>query len=313
MKNFININDIKDYNKLVDNCISLKKSPYELNSLGINKTLGLLFFNPSLRTRISTEKAAKILGMNVISMNFNNEGWNLEYEDGVIMNSNKAEHIKDAARVVGQYCDIIGIRSFPSLINKTDDEKDIVINSFKKYANIPVINLESSIYHPLQALADAVTIKEKVKKPKIVLSWAPHIKPLPHAVANSFINMVKKMNYDIKITNPIGYNLNKNITDGIEIINNQKEAFEGANLIYAKNWSCYENYGKVLDTNDSWIIDDDKMNITNNAKFMHCLPVRRNLVVSDSVIDSDNSLVVEQSNNRVYSAQLILKNILNEI
>lgn len=313
MKNFININDIKDYNKLVDNCISLKKSPYELNSLGINKTLGLLFFNPSLRTRISTEKAAKILGMNVISMNFNNEGWNLEYEDGVIMNSNKAEHIKDAARVVGQYCDIIGIRSFPSLINKTDDEKDIVINSFKKYANIPVINLESSIYHPLQALADAVTIKEKVKKPKIVLSWAPHIKPLPHAVANSFINMVKKMNYDIKITNPIGYNLNKNITDGIEIINNQKEAFKGANLIYAKNWSCYENYGKVLDTNDSWIIDDDKMNITNNAKFMHCLPVRRNLVVSDSVIDSDNSLVVEQSNNRVYSAQLILKNILNEI
>ena len=313
MKNFININDIKDYNKSVDDCISLKKSPYELNSLGKNKTLGLLFFNPSLRTRISTEKAAKILGMNVISMNFNNEGWNLEYEDGVIMNSNKAEHIKDAARVVGQYCDIIGIRSFPSLINKTDDEKDIVINSFKKYANIPVINLESSIYHPLQALADAVTIKEKVKKPKIVLSWAPHIKPLPHAVANSFINMVKKMNYDIKITNPIGYNLNKNITDGIEIINNQKEAFKGANLIYAKNWSCYENYGKVLDTNDSWIIDDDKMNITNNAKFMHCLPVRRNLVVSDSVIDSDNSLVVEQSNNRVYSAQLILKNILNEI
>lgn len=313
MKNFININDIKDYNKLVDNCISLKKSAYELNSLGINKTLGLLFFNPSLRTRISTEKAAKILGMNVISMNFNNEGWNLECEDRVIMNSNKAEHIKDAARVVGQYCDIIGIRSFPSLINKNDDEKDIVINSFKKYANIPVINLESSIYHPLQALADAVTIKEKVKKPKIVLSWAPHIKPLPHAVANSFINMAKKMNYDIKITNPIGYNLNENITDGIEIINNQKEALEGANLVYAKNWSSYDNYGKVLDIKDSWIIDDDKMNITNNAKFMHCLPVRRNLVVSDSVIDSDNSLVVEQANNRVYSAQLILKNILNEI
>ena len=313
MKNFININDIKDYNKSVDDCISLKKSPYELNSLGKNKTLGLLFFNPSLRTRISTEKAAKILGMNVISMNFNNEGWNLECEDRVIMNSNKAEHIKDAARVVGQYCDIIGIRSFPSLINKTHDEKDIVINSFKKYANIPVINLESSIYHPLQALADAVTIKEKVKKPKIVLSWAPHIKPLPHAVANSFINMAKKMNYDIKITNPIGYNLNENITDGIEIINNQKEAFEGVNLVYAKNWSSYDNYGKVLDVKDSWIIDDDKMNITNNAKFMHCLPVRRNLVVSDSVIDSDNSLVVEQANNRVYSAQLILKNILNEI
>ena len=246
-------------------------------------------------------------------MNFNNEGWNLECEDGVIMNSNKAEHIKDAARVVGQYCDIIGIRSFPSLINKTHDEKDIVINSFKKYANIPVINLESSIYHPLQALADAVTIKEKVKKPKIVLSWAPHIKPLPHAVANSFINMAKKMNYDIKITNPIGYNLNENITDGIEIINNQKEAFEGVNLVYAKNWSSYDNYGKVLDVKDSWIIDDDKMNITNNAKFMHCLPVRRNLVVSDSVIDSDNSLVIEQANNRVYSAQLILKNILNEI
>jgi len=251
--------------------------------------------------------------MNVISMNFNNEGWNLECEDRVIMNSNKAEHIKDAARVVGQYCDIIGIRSFPSLINKTHDEKDIVINSFKKYANIPVINLESSIYHPLQALADAVTIKEKVKKPKIVLSWAPHIKPLPHAVANSFINMAKKMNYDIKITNPIGYNLNENITDGIEIINNQKEAFEGANLVYAKNWSSYDNYGKVLDIKDSWIIDDDKMDITNNAKFMHCLPVRRNLVVSDSVIDSDNSLVIEQANNRVYSAQLILKNILNEI
>jgi len=314
MKNFININDVSDYKKLVNQAIELKKS--KQNNISFNKkTLGLIFFNPSLRTRLSTFKAAQNLGMNVIEMNFDNQGWKLEFNSNVIMNSDKAEHIIEAAKVVSQYCDIVGIRSFAALKNKKEDQKEIIINSFKRYGSIPVLNLESSCYHPLQALADAITIEEKkiVKKPKIILSWTPHVKPLPHAVANSFINMVTKLKYDIKIANPKGYNLDKNITCGIEIINDQEEAFKGADFVYAKNWSSYDNYGKILKTEKSWTIDDKKMDLTNNGLFMHCLPVRRNIVVNDEVLDSNKSIVVEQSKNRIYSSQIILKKLINEI
>ena len=314
MKNFININDVSDYKKLVNQAIELKKS--KQSNISFNKkTLGLIFFNPSLRTRLSTFKAAQNLGMNVIEMNFDNQGWKLEFNSNVIMNSDKSEHIIEAAKVVSQYCDIVGIRSFASLKNKKEDQKEIIINSFKRYGSIPVLNLESSCYHPLQALADAITIEEKkiVKKPKIILSWTPHVKPLPHAVANSFINMATKLKYDIKIANPKGYNLDKNITGGIEIINDQEEAFKGADFVYAKNWSSYDSYGKILKTKKSWTIDDKKMDLTNNGLFMHCLPVRRNIVVNDEVLDSNKSIVVEQSKNRIYSSQIILKKLINEI
>ena len=314
MKNFININDVSDYKKLVNQAIELKKS--KQSNISFNKkTLGLIFFNPSLRTRLSTFKAAQNLGMNVIEMNFDNQGWKLEFNSNVIMNSDKSEHIIEAAKVVSQYCDIVGIRSFASLKNKKEDQKEIIINSFKRYGSIPVLNLESSCYHPLQALADAITIEEKkiVKKPKIILSWTPHVKPLPHAVANSFINMATKLKYDIKIANPKGYNLDKNITCGIEIINDQEEAFKGADFVYAKNWSSYDSYGKILKTEKSWTIDDKKMDLTNNGLFMHCLPVRRNIVVNDEVLDSNKSIVVEQSKNRIYSSQIILKKLINEI
>ena len=315
MKNFININNVKDYQGLIKESIEIKNNPYSLKKIGVNKTLGLIFFNSSLRTRLSTIKAAKMLGLETIVMNFNSEGREIEFEEKTIMSKNSAEHVKEAAQVISQYCDIIGIRAFAELKNKNHDESEKILNSFVKYGSVPIINLESSCAHPLQALADAITIEEHKNKPnpKIVISWAPHPKSLPHAVANSFINMARMSNYDLVITNPIGYDLNPKVTKGINVTHNQEEAFKNADFIYAKNWSSYNDYGKILINDNKWMINKRKMEITNNAKFMHCLPVRRNLVVSDSVIDSDNSLIVEQANNRVYSAQLILKNILNEI
>lgn len=315
MKNFININNVKDYQGLIKESIEIKNNPYSLKKIGVNKTLGLIFFNSSLRTRLSTIKAAKMLGLETIVMNFNNEGWEIEFEEKTIMSKNSAEHIKEAAQVISQYCDIIGIRAFAELKNKNQDESEKILNSFVKYGSVPIINLESSCAHPLQALADAITIEEHKNKsnPKIVISWAPHPKSLPHAVANSFINMARMSNYDLVITNPIGYDLNPKVTKGINVIHNQEEAFKNADFIYAKNWSSYNNYGKVLINDNKWMINKRKMEITNNAKFMHCLPVRRNVVVDDSVLDSNYSLVINQANNRTYAAQTILKKIiLNE-
>ena len=315
MKNFININNVKDYQGLIKESIDIKNNPYSFKKIGINKTLGLIFFNSSLRTRLSTLKAAKMLGLETIVMNFNNEGWEIEFEEKTIMSKNSAEHVKEAAQVISQYCDIIGIRAFAELKNKNHDESEKIINSFVKYGSVPIINLESSCAHPLQALADAITIEEHKNKsnPKIVISWAPHPKSLPHAVANSFINMARMSNYDLVITNPIGYDLNRKVTKGINVIHNQEEAFKNADFIYAKNWSSYNDYGKVLINDNKWMINKRKMEITNNAKFMHCLPVRRNIVVDDSVLDSNYSLVINQANNRTYAAQTILKKIiLNE-
>ncbi len=313
MKNFINSDDIIDYQYLLTEINKHKNDKSDLSFIGKNKVIGLLFFNPSLRTRLSTQKAAMNLGFKSIVMNFRDDGWQLEFDENIIMSGNKAEHVKDAAKVISQYCDILGIRAFAELKHKEIDNSDKIINSFVKYATIPILNLESSIAHPLQALADAATINENINtnNPKIVLSWAPHPKPLPHAVANSFINMCKINNYDLTITNPKGYDLSKKITEGIQIINDQELAFKNADFIYAKNWSSYDQYGKVLLNDDSWIINENKMKLTNNAFFMHCLPIRRNVVVTDSVLDSNRSLVIQQANNRTYATQTILKELIS--
>ena len=313
MKNFINSDDIIDYQYLLTEINKHKNDKSYLSFIGKNKVIGLLFFNPSLRTRLSTQKAAMNLGFKSIVMNFRDDGWQLEFDENIIMSGNKAEHVKDAAKVISQYCDILGIRAFAELKHKEIDNSDKIINSFVKYATIPILNLESSIAHPLQALADAATINENINtnNPKIVLSWAPHPKPLPHAVANSFINMCKINNYDLTITNPKGYDLSKKITEGIQIINDQELAFKNADFIYAKNWSSYDQYGKVLLNDDSWIINENKMKLTNNAFFMHCLPIRRNVVVTDSVLDSNRSLVIQQANNRTYATQTILKELIS--
>ena len=313
MKNFINSGDIINYQYLLNEINKHKNDKSDLSFIGKNKVIGLLFFNPSLRTRLSTQKAAMNLGFKSIVMNFRDDGWQLEFDENIIMSGNKAEHVKDAAKVISQYCDILGIRAFAELKHKEIDNSDKIINSFVKYATIPILNLESSIAHPLQALADAATINENINtnNPKIVLSWAPHPKPLPHAVANSFINMCKINNYDLTITNPKGYDLSKKITEGIQIINDQELAFKNADFIYAKNWSSYDQYGKVLLNDDSWIINENKMKLTNNAFFMHCLPVRRNVVVTDSVLESNRSLVIQQANNRTYATQTILKELIS--
>ena len=310
--NYTSINDIDNINVWIEEAKQLKTNPLKNIELGKNKTLGLLFFNSSLRTRLSTQKAALNLGMNPIVMNVSGDAWGIEFGDGTIMNGNTAEHIKEAAAVVSQYCDIIAVRAFPSLTDKVNDESEHVLNSFKKYASVPIMNMESATGHPLQGLTDAITISEhsKVKKPKVVLSWAPHIKALPHAVGNSFVQAMQKMDVDFMITNPEGYNLNPEIIRETPIYHNQYEAFKDADFIYTKNWSSYESYGKVLNTDPNWMITKEKI---GDAKFMHCLPVRRNLVVEDAVLDSDSSLVIEQANNRTYAAQLVLKKILENV
>jgi len=299
----------------VQEAIALKESQTKDKALGEGKTICLLFFNNSLRTRLSTQKAAQNLGMNAIVMNFGSEGWQLEFEDGVVMNQNESEHVKEAAKVIAQYCDIVAIRAFASLTDKEKDNAEMVINSFKKYACIPVVNMESATGHPLQALADAITIEEfkTVKKPKVVLSWAPHPKALPHAVANSFVEMMQLQGMDFVITHPKGYELNPEITKNSSIEYNQEKAFENADFVYVKNWSSYKDYGEVMINDSNWMITADKMNLTNNGKFMHCLPVRRNVIVADEVIDSENSIVIQQANNRTYSAQIVLKKILEKI
>jgi N-succinyl-L-ornithine transcarbamylase len=286
-------------------------NPFEFSELGKHKTLVMLFFNSSLRTRLSTEKAAKNLGMDVMILNVN-DAWNLEFEDGTIMNMDKSEHVKEAAQVISQYADVIAVRAFPTLQDKAKDESEYVINNFQKYATVPIVNMESSTAHPLQALADAITISELTEKakPKVVISWAPHPKALPQAVANSFIEMMQNLEVDLTITHPKGYELNEAITKNTPINYNQKEALKDADFVYVKNWSSYKDYGKVLNQDENWMMTKEKL---GKAKFMHCLPVRRNVVVEDAVLDSDQSVVIQQANNRTYAAQVILKQILENI
>ena len=312
MKNYLSINDIDSLPKLVEEAKNLKKNPKANVALGTNKTIGLLFFNNSLRTRLSTQKAATNLGLEVMVMNFGNEGWALEYGDGTIMNQGTSEHIKEAAQVVSQYCDIIGIRAFAELKDKEKDKAEVVLNGFKKYASVPILNMESSVGHPLQALADAITIDENktTKRPKVVLSWAPHPKALPHAVANSFVEMMQLQDADFVLTHPKGYELDPKITDGVTIEHDQEKALKNADFVSVKNWSNYKDYGKVINTDASWMMTKEKL---GNAKFMHCLPVRRNVVVNDAVLDSDQSIVIQQANNRTYAAQIVLKKILENL
>jgi N-succinyl-L-ornithine transcarbamylase len=309
MKNYTSINDIDNINSWIKEAKDIKANPLKNIELGKNKTIGLLFFNSSLRTRLSTQKAALNLGMNPIVMNVSGDAWGIEFGDGTIMNGNTAEHIKEAAVVVSQYCDVIAVRAFPTLTDKEKDESEHVLKSFVKFASVPIVSMESATGHPLQGLTDAITISEntKKKKPKVVLSWAPHIKALPHAVANSFTQAMQKMDVEFVIANPEGYNLNPTITKDTPIFHNQIEALRGADFVYTKNWSSYDDYGQILNTDTNWMITKDKI---GEAKFMHCLPVRRNVVVEDAVLDSDSSLVIEQANNRTFAAQLVLKKIL---
>lgn len=313
--NYTSIKDIDSLSKWVKSAIKIKSKPLKNKKIGKNKTLGMLFFNPSLRTRLSTQKAALNLGMNVMVMNFTNEGWTLEFEDGAIMNQGASEHIKEAAEVVSQYCDIIAIRAFAGLVDKEKDNAETVMAGFLKYATVPIINMEGATGHPLQALADAITMEEfkTIHRPKVVLSWAPHPKALPQAVANSFVEMMQLQDTDFVITHPEGYELNPEITKDSRIEYDQNKAFQNADFIYTKNWSSYNDYGKITNSDPSWTVTTDKMKLTNNAKFMHCLPVRRNVIVTDEVIDSANSLVIQQANNRTYAVQLVLQKIVRQL
>jgi N-succinyl-L-ornithine transcarbamylase len=315
MKNFISVKDVIDIPGLVKEALELKKNPYAFKKLGENKTIGLIFLNPSLRTRISTQKAAKNLGMDTIVMNMDKEGWALETQDGVIMNHNTVEHIREAAAVMGQYCDIIGVRSFPRLVDKNEDYSEDFFNKFIKYAGVPIVSLESATLHPLQSLADLITIEETKTKPrpKVVLTWAPHIKSLPQAVANSFSEWMCKADVEFVITHPEGYDLAKEFTGGARIEYNQDKALEGADYVYVKNWSSYEDYGKVHSMDSHWMMTNEKLKLTNNAKVMHCLPVRRGIELADEILDGPNSLVIQEASNRVWSAQAVLKRMLESI
>ncbi len=308
MKKYTEIKDISNLNETIKEAILLKMNPHEFQDLGKHKTLVMLFFNASLRTRLSTEKAAKNLGMDVMVLNVN-DAWQLEFEDGTVMNANTSEHVKEAAQVISQYADIIAVRVFPTLTDKAKDQSEYILKSFEKYATVPIVNMESATAHPLQALADAITITELAEKPKpkVVLSWAPHPKALPQAVANSFVEMMQNLEVDFTITHPEGYELDKNITKETPINYNQKEALQDADFVYVKNWSNFNDYGKVLNQDENWMMTKDKL---GNAKFMHCLPVRRNIVVEDAVLDSENSVVIKQANNRTYAAQIVLKQII---
>lgn len=312
--NYLTLNDIDQLDTWVNEAIQLKKNPFTHQTLGKNKALGMLFFNPSLRTRLSTQKAAIHLGMNVMVMNFTGEGWSLEFEDGAVMNGGSSEHIKEAAAVISQYCDVLAIRAFAGLTDREADYAETVLNGFKKYATIPLVNMESATGHPLQALADAITLAEfkPAHRPKVVLSWAPHPKALPQAVANSFVEMMQLQEADFVITHPKGYELHPAVVKDSAIEYNQDKAFENADFIYAKNWSAYHDYGKVLSIDPAWVVTAEKMKLTNQAYFMHCLPLRRNVIVTDEVLDSPQSVVIQQANNRTFAAQLVLKKILEK-
>jgi N-succinyl-L-ornithine transcarbamylase len=315
MKLFSSVNDVANIDALVKEALALKQSPYANQELGKNKTLALVFLNPSLRTRMSTQKAALNLGMNVMVLNIDKEGWALELRDGVVMDGTTVEHIREAAGVMGQYADIIGVRSFPGLRNREEDYSEMIFNKFVEFCKVPVVSLESATRHPLQSLADLVTITElkTTARPKVVLTWAPHIKPLPQAVPNSFAEWMCKADVDFTIVQPKGYELCADFTQGATISYDQDEALAGADFIYVKNWSAYEPYGNILGKNEEWMLTNEKLKTTNDAKVMHCLPVRRNLELSDEILDGPNSIVVHEAGNRVWAAQAVLKQMLESL
>ena len=314
MRHFTSVTQLGDLKNALEAARYVKEHPFADQELGRNKTLLMIFFNSSLRTRLSTQKAAMNLGMNVIVLDVNQGAWKLETERGVIMDSDKPEHLLEAIPVMGCYCDIIGVRAFAKFENKEDDYNEVIVNQFIRYSGKPVFSMEAATRHPLQTFADLITIEEykKVEKPKIVMTWAPHPKALPQAVPNSFAEGINMTDYEFVITHPHGYELDPAFTGGARIEYDQRKAFEGADFIYAKNWSAYsgDNYGKVLCTDRDWTVDAEKMALTNNAYFMHCLPVRRNMIVTDDVIESPQSIVIPEAANRVVSAQTVLKEIL---
>jgi N-succinyl-L-ornithine transcarbamylase len=308
--NFYDFNSFQDTRGLVRDAINIKRHNIR-NDLGKGKTMALIFLNPSLRTRMSTQEAAQRLGMNVICFN-SSEAWPWEITPGAVMNEGKSEHIKDAARVISGYVDLIGIRCFAGLKDKQVDFQDKVINTFMEYATVPVVNMESAVFHPLQSLTDMVTIAETnhSSTPRITLSWAPHPKALPHAVANSFTQWVLGTGYDLTICHPPGFDLDPSISKGAKITHDQREALVGSDYVYTKNWCMSEPYGKVSNDHADWIINMDKMAMTDDAHFMHCLPVRRNVVVTDDVLDGERSLIYSQAENRMYAAQAVITRIL---
>ena len=317
MRHFTSITQLENLGKTIEDAKYVKANPFADQDLGRNKTLLMIFFNSSLRTRLSTQKAALNLGMNVIVLDVNQGAWKLETEHGVIMDGDKPEHLLEAIPVMGSYCDVIGVRAFAGLQNREKDYNEVIINQFIKYSGKPVFSMEAATTHPLQTLADLLTIEEhkKTAKPKIVMTWAPHPKALPQAVPNSFAEGINMTDYEFVITHPEGYELDPKFVGRAKVEYDQRKAFEGADFIYAKNWSAYagDNYGKILCTDRDWTVDAEKMALTNNAFFMHCLPVRRNMIVTDEVIESPQSLVIPEAANRVVSAQTILKEILTNL
>ncbi len=319
--NFISVKDISDINGMVVKALNYKANPFLDRGLGADKRVGLLFLNPSLRTRLSTQLAATNLGMETIVFNVDKEGWALEFEEGAIMSGTTVEHVKDAAPILGQYFDLLCIRTFPSLKNREDDYSELVINSFVQYAGIPIVSMESATLHPLQSLTDIITIQENLnkfplvekRKPKVVLTWAPHVKPLPQCVANSFAEWITAWGEaEFVITHPEDYELSSAYTKGATILHDQDAALKGADFVYVKNWSTYTDYGKIYSNDPAWMLTQEKLNLTNSAKVMHCLPVRRNVELSDEILDSSNSIVTQQAGNRVWAAQAVLSELLNQ-
>jgi len=314
MRNYTNVKDLGDLNEAVREALEIKKNRFAYKNLGENKTLLMVFFNSSLRTRLSTQKAGMNLGMNTMVLDVNQGAWKLETERGVIMDGDKSEHLLEAIPVMGSYCDIIGVRSFARFESKKFDYEETIINQFIQYSGRPVFSMEAATCHPLQAFADLITIEEykETARPKVVMSWAPHPNALPQAVPNSFADFMNEANVDFVITHPKGYELCEKFARGARVEYDQMKAFEGADFVYAKNWSAYQdpNYGKILSKDRSWTVSDRQMAVTNNAHFMHCLPVRRNMIVTDDVIEGPRSLVIPEAANREISAQTVIKRIL---
>lgn len=319
MNKFFSIADVPNLKNLLAEAKLIKADPFGNKQLGTNKTLGLIFLNPSLRTRLSTQKAAINLGMNVMVMNLGQEGWALETQDGVVMDGNKVEHIREAAAVIGEYCDVVGLRSFPGLQDRDEDYSESLFNKFSEFCQVPIISLESATRHPLQSFADLITISEEkvVTKPKVVLIWAPHVKVLPQAVPNSFSEWMcaaqQEGMIDFTIAHPEGLELSTEFTKGATITPNQTDALKDADFIYVKNWSSFTNYGKIMEVKEDWMLTLERLKITNNAKVMHCLPVRRDVELASEVLDSPHSLVIKEAGNRLWAAQTVLKNILEEL
>jgi len=314
MKKFTSVSDVKNLQEIIKKALQIKENPLSETEKGKGKTIGLVFLNSSLRTRLSSQIAAQNLGLNVLTLNAAQEAWNLEFADGAVMNGDTVEHIKDAIEVLNQYCDIIAVRCFAGMKSKEDDVNESILSQFEQHAKVPVISLESATRHPLQSLADCITITEnwnEERKPRVVLTWAPHIKPIAHAVGNSFAEWMQEMDVELVIANPKGYDLDKNFTKDVKVIHNQDEALKDADFIYVKNWSSFDDYATMPEVKENWMLTNEKLANTNNAKVMHCLPVRRNVELSDEVMDGENSIIYQQAKNRIFSAQAVFSEILD--